>query len=191
MPSKGAGNFLSPHRTPTLPPKSHLLDWHSKSFQPGPGSFPWDCRPQGLFPASPTLLRALEIPTRWGVWWGLFKSRGRKIGIPDSTKDPNRIQVFFFFHSPRDLGNYKHLYKYIFHYITIFCLHLQTPTLTRFAMNPTENNTVYSFHHVTVCLAPCHTFKMYPEWNNICVLLVVPGKKGSTWLPRLREAPFG
>ena len=137
MPSKGTGNFLSPHRTSTLPPRPCLLDWHSKCFQPGPGSFLCDCRPQDLFPASPTPLRPLEIPTWWGVWWSLFKSRGRRIGTPDSTKDPNRIQVFFF-HSPNDLGNYKHLYKYVFHYITISCLHLQTPTLTRFAMNPTK-----------------------------------------------------
>ena len=44
-------------------------------------------------------------------------------------------EYMYFLHSHRDLGNYKHLCKYVFHYITISCLHLQTLTPTKFAMN--------------------------------------------------------
>lgn len=97
----------------------------------------------------------------------------------------------YFLHSHRDLGNHKDLCKCVFHYITISCLYLQTPTPTIFAMNPTENNLACSFHCMTVWLAPCHTFRMHPKWNSICTLPVALGEAGNTGLPTLRGVQQG
>lgn len=68
-------------------------------------------------------------------------SWGRRIGTPDSTKDPNRIQVFSF--TPLVICEIISIYTNMFFITLPFPVSFADSTLID-AMNPTENNMVYS-----------------------------------------------